>query len=229
MINGIQRALSGETVKVTAELGDVTFEAELCPITDAAGEVTSVIGVATDVTERKHAEDMIRHMAFHDSLTGLPNRELFERRLTESLADARREGRLLSVLFVDLDGFKEANDTVGHGEGDRLLKEVAAALTGLVREDDMVARIGGDEFLVLLPNVSGTEEAVAVSDRILKGLDVSWVGGDRRFRLSSSIGVAVFPDDGDDGAALLRSADRAMYEAKRRGKGQYALVAGAAD
>jgi diguanylate cyclase (GGDEF)-like protein/PAS domain S-box-containing protein len=224
--DGFRRALAGETVRAVAALGDVTFEAELCPISDAAGEVTNVIGVATDVTERRRAEDMIRHMAFHDSLTGLPNRELFERRLTEGLAEARHNGSLLSVLFLDLDGFKEANDTVGHSEGDRLLKEVAGALTRLVREDDFVARIGGDEFLVLLPGISGTQEAVAVSDRILNGLNVSWLCGDQSRRLTASIGVAVFPTDGEDGDALLRSADRAMYEAKRRGKSRYALVAG---
>ena len=229
LADGFRRALAGETVRAVATLGEVTFEAELCPISDVAGGVTTVIGVATDVTERRRAEDMIRHMAFHDSLTGLPNRELFERKLTEGLAEARHKGSLLSVLFMDLDGFKEANDTVGHSEGDRLLKEVAGALTGLVREGDFVARIGGDEFLVLLPGISGPEEAVAVSDRILNGLNVSWLSGGEACRLTASIGVAVFPTDGEDGDALLRSADRAMYEAKRRGKSRYALVAGLLD
>jgi diguanylate cyclase (GGDEF)-like protein len=216
-------------VKVTSELGNVTFEAELCPVVDADARVTAVIGVATDVTERKRAEDMIRHMAFHDSLTGLPNRELFERRLTESLSEARRTNSPLAVLFVDLDGFKEANDTVGHAEGDRLLKEVAEGLTSLVRDGDFVARIGGDEFLVLLTDIGGAGEAVAVSDRILSGLDVRWLSGGRHSRLGASIGVALYPADGHDGDALLKAADRAMYEAKKRGKGQYALVAGLGD
>lgn len=219
-----KRALAGETVKAVAEIGNTIFEAELCPVHDAAGRVTSVIGVATDITERKRAEDTIRHMAYHDSLTGLPNRELFEATLTERLAEARDGRKRLAVLFVDLDGFKAVNDTIGHAEGDRVLKEVAARLAGFVRSGDFVARVGGDEFVVLLPDVKSLDEATAVSDRMLKGLDVDWVTGGQRFRLTASVGVAIFPDHGRDGDALLRSADRAMYMAKSGGKGRYALV-----
>jgi diguanylate cyclase (GGDEF)-like protein/PAS domain S-box-containing protein len=224
IVAAFQQAMAGETIRTVVELGGTFLEAELCPIRDTAGDVSTVIGVATDVTERKHAEDTIRHMAFHDSLTGLPNRELFERTLTESLTVARDGGSLLAVLFVDLDGFKDVNDTIGHAEGDRLLKEVAARLSGLVREGEFVARIGGDEFLVLLPKISTTEEATNASDRILDGLQVEWAVGGERFRLTASIGVAVYPHDGADGSDLLRSADRAMYQAKSEGRGRYALV-----
>jgi diguanylate cyclase (GGDEF)-like protein/PAS domain S-box-containing protein len=224
IIAAFQQALAGETIRTVVDLGGMFLEAELCPIRDTGGNVTTVIGVATDVTERKQAEDTIRHMAFHDSLTGLPNRELFERTLTESLGVARDAGSLLAVLFVDLDGFKEVNDTIGHAEGDRLLREVAALLLGLVREGEFVARIGGDEFLVLLPKIATTEEATNASDRILDGLQVEWAVGGERFRLTASIGVAVYPHDGTDGSDLLRSADRAMYQAKSQGRGRYALV-----
>jgi diguanylate cyclase (GGDEF)-like protein/PAS domain S-box-containing protein len=224
VVEDFKRALAGETVRATAEVGSTIFEAELCPIKDAAGRVTSVIGVATDITERKHAEDTIRHMAYHDSLTGLPNRELFERTLTERLSEAAHHRNMLSVLFVDLDGFKAVNDTVGHAEGDRFLKAVADQLTRLVRADDFVARIGGDEFLILLPEIKSLDEAIAVSDRVLAGLNVDSTIGDRLFRITASIGVAVFPVDGRDSESLLRSADRAMYEAKSQGKARYALI-----
>jgi len=224
IVADFRRALSGQPVRAIAEIRNTIFEAELCPIRDAAGRVTSVIGVATDITERKRAEDTIRHMAYHDSLTGLPNRELFERTLTEQLAEAARKRERLAVLFVDLDGFKAVNDTVGHAEGDSVLREVAARLAALVRSGDFVARIGGDEFLILLPDVKSLDEALAASGRVLKGLQVAWVAGGHSFHLSASVGVALYPDHGRDSDSLLRSADRAMYEAKSRGKGRYALV-----
>ena len=221
-----RRALDGETVKTVVDLGETIFEGELCPMLDAEGRVTSVIGVATDVTERRHAEDLIRHMAYHDSLTGLPNRELFERTLAAGVSEAKRLGSALAVLFVDLDGFKDVNDSLGHASGDALLKEVAGELRRLAPEECLVARIGGDEFLVLLPRIAGAEEATQASERILRGLAREWQAVPGRFQVGASIGVAVFPHDGSDGAALVRSADRAMYEAKTQGKGRYALLGG---
>lgn len=224
VVREFNRALGGEVVTATAQIADTIFEAQLCPVRDPVGQVLSVIGVATDVTERKQAEETIRHMAYHDSLTGLPNREYFERSLTENLARARRDGRQLAVLFLDLDGFKKVNDSVGHVEGDRVLNEVACRLKEVVREGDVVARIGGDEFLCLLPEINGKDEAAAIAERILEAFRRDWVAGGLRFRMSASIGIAVHPADGRDADALLRKADRAMYEAKNLGRGCYALV-----
>lgn len=158
--------------------------------------------------ERKRTERLVCFMAYHDSLTGLPNRALLDDRLRHALARAERTDRPLAVLFVDLDGFKTVNDSHGHAEGDRLLVRVAARLTEAVRRGDTVARVGGDEFAVLLPEIARVGAGAVAARRIagvLSGLGVP-----------ASVGAAVFPRDGRDPAALLSKADAAMYESKRR-------------
>ena len=167
------------------------------------------------VIEREEAS---RHAAFHDSLTSLPNRALFIDRLEHGLAQARRHGWKLAVMFLDLDGFKKINDTHGHDAGDQVLKSIATRLTEITRDDDTVSRHGGDEFIYLLTEVKGERELTAIAEKILAAIqqpcDVG--AGESAFaaNVSASVGIAVFPKDGDTAQALIARADKAMYRAK---------------
>lgn len=185
------------------------------------GSITGVLGFARDITERKKAEKMIRQLAYHDALTGLPNRALFEDRLRLALAQAHRSGQLLAVMFLDLDHFKLVNDTLGHTDGDKLLQAVAQELVELVREGDTVARVGGDEFTLLLPAINQPDDAVEIAERILQRLKQPRLLGGQEFRTTTSIGVTVYPQDGADPETLLRNADTAMYRAKDVGRDNY--------
>ncbi len=167
--------------------------------------------------ERKRTEQQIQHLADHDGLTNLPNRRLLMDRLEHSLALTQRANKLLAVLFLDLDGFKPVNDTYGHAEGDRMLLEVAKRLTSCVRESDTVARIGGDEFTVLLPEVSSFGDVQRFANKVLHALATPMQIGGRDVAMSASMGISVYPWDGEDADGLLRSADSAMYQAKQEG------------
>ncbi len=190
---------------------------------DAHGRPLRMVGTIQDVTKRKQAAETIRHLAYHDALTGLPNRTLFEDRLTLALAQVRRKEQLVAVMFLDLDRFKVVNDTVGHTFGDQLLRDVAERLTGLVREGDTVARMGGDEFTVLLPEVSQAGEAVEIAERILETLRQPWRIDNREYHVTTSIGIAIYPSDGEDAESLIRNADTAMYRAKEQGRDNFEL------
>jgi len=180
------------------------------------------------VIESKRAEERIRDLAFYDSLTGLPNRQLFRQRLEGVLRRAERYGRTGALLFIDLDGFKLINDTLGHSAGDALLARVAECFTGCVRESDVVARdpldnasgvsrVGGDEFTVLLPRISAPQDAAIVAQRLIGSISGAFrIEGSEVFT-GASVGIATYPHDGRDPEALLRNADAAMYEAKSRG------------
>lgn len=191
------------------------------PILDAAGEIVAVGAIGTDITESKKAEDRIRHLATHDVLTGLPNRALGMDRLSQALAMARRTAALAALVFVDLDGFKGINDTHGHQAGDRVLREVAGRLSACVRETDTVARFGGDEFLLVLTAMTDKAAVAAVVEKALKSLSRSFAVNGRVTPLGASIGVALYPGDGETPEELLRRADRAMYAAKGDGKNTY--------
>ena len=175
-------------------------------------------GVARDITERKRIEEIISFHAFHDQLTGLPNRRLFKDHLELALVQATRRQSRVGVMFVDLDRFKLVNDTYGHLEGDELLRQCAQRIRDCVRAGDTVARQGGDEFTVLLPDLTASEDAMAIADKIAAELRRPFQVAGRDFFATASIGIAVFPEDGEASEQLLHNADTAMYEVKAKGK-----------
>jgi diguanylate cyclase (GGDEF)-like protein/PAS domain S-box-containing protein len=190
----------------------------------AAGETTRLIAIVQDVTERKRLEAQLAHQAYHDPLTELANRSLFRDRVEHALARAARYCERVAVLFLDVDDFKTVNDSLGHDEGDRLLKAVAARLLNATRGCDTVARLGGDEFAVLLENVRDDQDAIVVANRITHALAAPFQLQQKLMSISASMGIArAAPEDGAD--ELLRNADVAMYAAKARGKGRYTLFA----
>ena len=191
---------------------------------DAGGRPVRIIGTISDITERKDTEERIRHMAQHDALTDLPNRALFSDRLQLVLAQARRNDERFALIFLDLDNFKPINDTYGHAVGDHLLQQVARRLHGAVRESDTVGRIGGDEFVVLMPGLSGSTDAVALAEKMRQVLRQPFQVDGHELTISCSFGVAVFPEDGQDEIALSKSADEAMYRAKGSGRDNVVLA-----
>ena len=192
-------------------------------IRDEQERITHYAALFSDISELKENERRIRHLAYYDPLTKLPNRRLFQDRLGMAVAHANRYGGMLAVMFIDLDRFKAVNDTLGHSAGDELLEVVAARLSGGLREDDSVARTGGDEFLVLLPEVEAFETVADVAQRVIEQLaePVRLRGSD--LVVGCSIGVAFYPEDGREVDELIRHADIAMYRAKQRGRNTYAL------
>lgn len=174
------------------------------------------IGVAHEVTELRRAELELEHRASHDPLTGLPNRHHLQCELQYAIARAAQTGDGLAVLYLDLDGFKEVNDRGGHDAGDRLLREVAQRLQQGLRKGDLVARVGGDEFVALLPGCPDANAAQAVADSLRACLSPPYTLPDGSFRLDASVGIACYPADGNDPDTLLAQADRAMYVAKRQ-------------
>ncbi len=183
----------------------------------------AVLGVAFDVSDRKQADDRIKSLAYHDTLTGLPNRALLNDRLSLAVAQSHRARQKLAVLFLDLDRFKLVNDSLGHALGDRLLQETSSRVTACVREGDTVARLGGDEFVVLLPGLQRPLEAARVAEKFLEALRQPWViDGHERF-VTASVGISIYPDDGGDAETLVKNADTALYRAKEQGRDRYQL------
>jgi diguanylate cyclase (GGDEF)-like protein/PAS domain S-box-containing protein len=200
------------------------IELFLAPVRNEAGTVTHFIGILNDVTHRKDAERHLNYLANHDSLTGLPNRNLLHDRLTHAIT-RRREG-VLAVLFLDLNRFKLINDSYGHDVGDELLKEVATRITACLRAEDTVARLGGDEFVVLLEDLPGSDAAAQAAGKIAARLSAPVVIGGRELPLGASIGIALHPRDGDSAQDLLKNADSAMYRAKEEGRGSFCFFSG---
>jgi diguanylate cyclase (GGDEF)-like protein/PAS domain S-box-containing protein len=187
------------------------------------GRFLGTYGVARDISERKRAEEKISFQAYHDLLTQLPNRILFLDRLSVALVSARRNRRLVGLLFIDLDRFKLVNDTLGHAEGDQFLKGVAARLKSCLRRSDTLARMGGDEFTILLPELSQPEDAAILTEKVIEELRRPLEVGGQEIRPTASIGVALYPNDGEDPDTLIKHADIAMYHVKAAGKNGYAF------
>ena len=174
-----------------------------------------------EIVERRQAEARVHHMAYHDSLTGLPNRALLADRLDRAMLAVQRSDRKLAVMFIDLDRFKTINDSLGHLTGDYLLKEVASRLCRAVRASDTVARLGGDEFVVLVPGIRQVEECTHVAEKIIEALAPAFPFEERMLHITPSIGISMYPDDGGDVETLMRHADAAMYHAKANGRNNY--------
>jgi diguanylate cyclase (GGDEF)-like protein/PAS domain S-box-containing protein len=190
-------------------------------VKNSDGHITHYMAVFTDITKKKRAEETIRHMAYYDALTDLPNRAMFRDQLKTAMAQAERHKEMLGVLFLDLDRVKVINDTLGHDMGDRLLKAVAERLLSCLRQTDVVARLGGDEFMLLITGVKQLKEIVALTEKILEAVRPSFHFDGKDLFTTASIGVSVFPNDGHDPETLLKNADTAMYRAKRGGRNNY--------
>ncbi|MGE5413693.1 MAG: EAL domain-containing protein [Syntrophomonadaceae bacterium] len=187
------------------------------------GLLSVIEGTIIDISERKRAEEQVKHLAFHDPLTNLPNRLLFNDRLTLAVAQAHRHAQRLAVLFLDLDRFKIINDSLGHSVGDELLRQLAERIQEHVREGDTVARLGGDEFTLLVPGITADEDAAKIARKICDAIhDPFWIDG-RELFVTTSVGVSVYPADGHDAETLVRNADSAMYRAKEQGRDNYQL------
>ncbi|WP_020652445.1 GGDEF/EAL domain-containing response regulator [Massilia niastensis] len=201
------------------------LESDASLVRGPTGAVEQLVLVSRDITERKEMEAYVLHQSCHDSLTALPNRMLLLDRLTQATTHRGRGGAPLAVLFMDLDHFKEVNDALGHAAGDRLLQDVAERLSACVREGDTVARIGGDEFVVMLVELRELADAALVADKIIATVSAGCQIEGSELHVTPSIGLAIFPDDGEDPDTLLRNADIAMFHAKRDGGGRYSFFA----
>jgi len=203
---------------------DGTFyyeEKSITPLKDAGGEITHFISTGKDITERMQAQERLQFLAYHDVLTELPNRALLTDRLDNAIARAKRMGRQLAVLFLDLDRFKIINDTLGHDYGDGLLQALSRRLRACIREGDTVARVSGDEFAILLEDIGTNEDIVHVARKLLEAFVQPFDVFNRELFITTSVGISAFPNDGEDATTLLKHADTAMYRAKESGRNNY--------
>src|ERR1035437_5188189 len=216
----MERVLSGqpieclETQRLTKTGSVLDVSLSVSPIKDASGHIAGASAIFRDITQRKAAEKQIQYLAYYDALTGLPNRTLLQDRLTKALASARRRKDKVALLFLDLDRFKDINDSLGHSVGDLVLKEVAERLKKWAREQDTVARLGGDEFLIVLTAAKDGADAGVAAGRLMHAMSAEFVVQGRSFSVSCSLGISVFPEHGADSETLIKNADAAMYCAK---------------
>jgi diguanylate cyclase (GGDEF)-like protein/PAS domain S-box-containing protein len=226
-----------ETVRMRKDGSRAHVSLTISPIRDPSGEVIACSAIGRDITERKRAEEEIAFLAYHDRLTGLPNRAMFEEIAAMAMARARRHDLAIAVLYLDLDNFKLVNDSLGHAAGDELLRQVGERIRNASRQTDLVARLGGDEFLVLLPDLSPTAvgespesaqmAAEAVAGRIRDALRLPFQIAEAELYASTSIGISIFPIDAEDSRTLLKNADAAMYQSKKAGPAGYVFFGSA--
>jgi diguanylate cyclase (GGDEF)-like protein/PAS domain S-box-containing protein len=215
--------LTRNCVLIRRDGRESAIEDATAPICDSAGNVTGAVIVFRDVDAARAISLEMSHLAEHDPLTDLPNRSLFTQRLTQAIALAARHHRRLAVLFLDLDHFKNVNDTLGHAIGDRLLQSVAERTAHCVRVSDTVSRQGGDEFLVLLSEIKQPEDAVVCAEKIITAVTATYPIALHDLTITASVGISIFPDDGADAQTLIKAADTAMYHAKDQGRNRFQL------
>lgn len=214
-----------ETGQWKGEIWNTRKNGEVCPewividaIKNELGKVAFYAAIIRDLSERMKYEEKIKYQAYHDGLTGLPNRRLFYEKIHESIMLAKRYTHMIAVMFIDLDGFKGVNDNFGHDIGDLLLQEVGKRIQDSVRETDLVARMGGDEFTLILPHIDEKEDASLVAEKLKQVLQEPFYLKEHLVTISSSIGISIFPDDGEDENLLVKKADDRMYQAKMASK-----------
>jgi diguanylate cyclase (GGDEF)-like protein/PAS domain S-box-containing protein len=213
--------LAANSVLVRRDGAEIAIEDSAAPIRGRDGEVIGAVMVFHDVMQSQETMARMSHLAHHDFLTDLPNHALFGDRLAQAIALAHRREKQLAVLYVDLDRFKDVNDTLGHDTGDKLLQSAARRLSGCLRRSDSVSRKGGDEFVVLLPEIAHADHASRSAEKIIAAVKEAHRIGGQELMVTASIGIGIYPLDGTDAESLLKSADAAMYEAKAAGRNQY--------
>ena len=197
----------------------------VAPIRNNTEIIIGTVIALKDITELKKKDEILYNMEYYDSLTGLPNKSLFSDRLNMALAQARRNKEMCAVIILDLDNFKTINDTLGHSVGDVLLKQVAQKIKSILREVDTVARIGGDEFIILQPQIKKISDATRIADRILEKFQHPWVLKGKEYYITASMGIGIYPNDGQDGQTIFKNADTALNRAKELGRNNYQLYA----
>ncbi|WP_171038185.1 sensor domain-containing diguanylate cyclase [Aquibacillus sediminis] len=218
----INKQFSNITEPLQAEFRIIRLDEEIrwVVLRIVSVEKNAIEGNIIDITDRKELEDKLKQFAYYDDLTDLPNRKLMERQLKKSIARSKRNDHSLCVMFIDLDGFKKVNDTLGHEAGDELLKEVALRLDDTVREGDLIARHGGDEFIAIFEETDKTE-VEGIADRIIDELSHPYSHNEKESTITPSIGISLYPDHGEEMDSLIKYADKAMYYAKSKGKANY--------
>jgi diguanylate cyclase (GGDEF)-like protein/PAS domain S-box-containing protein len=213
--------LSADTVVLRRDASEASIEDSTAPIHDARGRLAGAVMVFHDITASQVIVKKMAHLAQHDFLTNLPNRVLLNDRIAQAIVQAKRRGSTLAVLFLDLDKFKHINDSIGHELGDKLLQSVAKRLSDSVRSSDTVSRLGGDEFLILVSEAHSAVDASLAAEKIITALASPHTIGEHELHITTSIGISIFPGDGDNPETLMQNADTAMYQAKEHGRNNY--------